>query len=125
MARLHGTGQFHKWFKFRISSSQLTAVRKEAEKRGVGVSEVIRVCIERGLDPSTKLQADATARQSTLSAIMDRVFDRLDAAEQMEFKDILFDSQNSMAEAEAEAFLRKKEAIITGAAELLGLDKTT
>ena len=80
--------EFESWIKIRISERQLVALREESVNRGMGVSAIIRLCIDQFIDPEVTLQAAVNARTTPILQMQTDVLPTLDAMELAEYGEL-------------------------------------
>ena len=101
------TKEYERWIKFRISESQLAALREEATNQRIGVSSLIRDCIDQHLDPELRLKSIIDNRSVPIVRLRDEVFPQLDEVEMHEYNELTL-ATGANEEAQIEWLLAKK-----------------
>ena len=102
--------EYDTWIKLRLSKSQLAALREEATNQRIGVSSLIRDCIDQHLDPELRLKSIIGNRSVPIVRLRDEVFPQLDEVEMQEYDELSLATGTS-EEAQIEWLLAKKAQI--------------
>lgn len=115
--------EYDEWIKFRISKSQLEALREEAANQRVGVSALIRSCIDQHLDPEMRLKHIINNRDTELMRLSAEVVPQLDEMERQEYFELASQEYDN-TDPQVEWLKAKKNAINDAARWRKDMDDT-